>query len=388
MVKKDSYERKNSNERKTRSVNIQAGISFGDETDEPHSKANHGYSKSIPSPSVPLAGMGLMIHQRSSSDIEMDDMLHASYNLAFEKKRCTNELIPTMFDVNEDLQINSASNNPSFNPFFGASKEFRSVAERLMYTPQHEYMTWLPACPGHYVKDHLTYPTFLRLGIIDHRSQFFYYWNISSFLTNVLNAIIIPLWSGFYYAEDGNVVTGAYPEIFFFAYLVCSTVQMFLDFVIRCNLTYYATGGRIVCNRRAIVRNYLKSWFVVDLIAGLPYQMFIINQPNPPHYGYFELLRLIKFFRVLTTDIAFSSLVLQRFMLVTGIRINMMRVALVRSLLLLVIVIHIFACGAYVASKYIGLESPWESPVQNRDTISEKYFEAFYWATMTSTTTG
>ncbi len=338
-----------------------------------------------PENEVKLMGLKARHLPSNSADYE-DHKLSGSYNVAFEKKRLGNDLIPTTFDVNEELQINQTSLGKMSGNLFRQSV-LKSILEKFSGLQKHECMTWLPSNPGSYVKDHFSYPIFLRWGIIDHRSQFFYFWNMSSLVTNVLNAIIIPLWCGFYYDGDDTVVSSSFPESFFFVYLLLSTLQMCIDFIVHCNLTYYAPGGRIVCNRQAIVHNYLKSWFLVDFFAGFPYQLFLISK-EPPSYGYFELLRLVKFFRILTTDVGFTSFVIQIFMIKYGIRFNLTRVALVRSILLLVIVIHVFACGAYVMSNYLGLDYPWESNVVNRDSISAKYFEAFYWATMTSTTTG
>ncbi len=323
-------------------------------------------------------------HHSSYSVGDMDKSAQLRV-LAFEKKRFGNDLTPTTFDVNEELQINQTSLSKMSGTLFRQSV-FKSIVERLSIQ-KHEHMTWMPSNPGSSIKDQLSYPMFLRWGIIDHRSQFFFIWNIICMVANVLNAIIIPLWGGFYYEGGDSGVGNDLPGIFFFVFLLLSTLLMFTDVVVRCNLTYYAPGGRIVCNRRTIFHKYLKSWFLIDALAGFPYQLFMIN-PNPPHYGYFELLRLGKFFRIITTDVGFTSSVIQRFMLKHGIRFNLMKVALVKSLILLVIIIHAFACGAYILSNYIGLDSPWISPVENTDSIYAKYFEAFYWATMTSTTTG
>ncbi len=327
-----------------------------------------------------------MSYAETSSRALVYDVAHAaeyhrSINLAFSKKRLGKGLFPATFDVDQlpPFDYSGVSARNKVGARFGFPKSFSGG----LPSNKHEPVTWLPTESGIHIRDYLTYPTFLRWGIIDHRSHFFYCWNISSLITNLLNAIVIPLWVGFYYKGDRYVTR----EYFFFVYIVISTIQMFLDVIIRCSLTYYAPGGSIVSKRRVILHTYFKSWFIVDAIAGFPYQIFLINN-GPPTYGYFELLRLVKFLRILTTDVGFTSAVLCAFMLKHGLSFSLTQLALLKSFLLMVIVIHIIACGAYIVANYTGLDGPWESPVITHNEHDYKYSEAFYWATMTATTTG
>lgn len=46
------------------------------------------------------------------------------------------------------------------------------------------------------------------------------------------------------------------------------------DVVLNFNIAYYKRGT-LVNRRRRIVRKYLKTWFVLDMIASFPYTWFI-----------------------------------------------------------------------------------------------------------------
>ncbi len=328
-------------------------------------------------------GRMISVHCRGSS---FSNVLHSSYNEAVAKKRLGNDLLPSTYDMQE---LQTLLKETGRNKSLDRSKAFGKYLARSVENANFEHTTWTPIEPGMFIKDQLTYPVFLRRGIIDHRSHFFYCWNISSVLTSILNAIVIPLWVGFYFIGDSHVFKNmdGY-EGFFFTFILCTTIQNFTDVFIRSNLTFYSPGGRIVSKRKAIMQRYLKSWFIIDAIAGFPYQIFLIND-GPPTYGYCELLRLVKFLRILTTDVGFTSTVICGFLMQHGLNVSLRTLALVRALLLLIIVIHIIACGAYVVAHVIGLDVPWQSPLTNGpDTRSEEYSEAFYWATMTATTTG
>ncbi len=314
--------------------------------------------------------------------------LRKCYNEAFAKKRLGNDLLPKTTCDLEHLQY--LLNKPDRKgPLDMPRAPLGKRLSESSLVPRFEHTTWIPTESGICVKDQLTYPVFLRWGIIDHRSRFFYFWNISSVITNVCNAIIIPLFVGFYYVEDSYIFSNmdGY-DAFFFVFILCSTIQNFTDVLVRSNLTFYTPGGRIVSNRETIIRTYLRSWFIIDALAGFPYQFFSINN-GPPTYGYFELLRLVKFLRILTTDVGFTSAVICGFLMQHGLNISLRKLALLRSLLLLIIVIHIIACGAYIISNYMGSDAPWISLIHTGvGSRREQYTEAFFWATMTATTIG
>ena len=48
----------------------------------------------------------------------------------------------------------------------------------------------------------------------------------------------------------------------------------FIDIVLNFHTTYVGAGGEVVSDPKVIRLNYLKSWFVIDLLSCLPYDVF------------------------------------------------------------------------------------------------------------------
>ena len=51
-------------------------------------------------------------------------------------------------------------------------------------------------------------------------------------------------------------------------------VVFFIDIVLNFHTTYVGSGGEVVSDPKVITINYLKSWFVIDLLSCLPYDVF------------------------------------------------------------------------------------------------------------------
>lgn len=47
----------------------------------------------------------------------------------------------------------------------------------------------------------------------------------------------------------------------------------FTDIILNFRTTYVNCKGEVVSNSRSIALNYLKSWFIVDLLAALPFDL-------------------------------------------------------------------------------------------------------------------
>ena len=51
-------------------------------------------------------------------------------------------------------------------------------------------------------------------------------------------------------------------------------VIFFIDIVLNFHTTFVGAGGEVVSDPKVIRKNYLKSWFVIDLLSCLPYDVF------------------------------------------------------------------------------------------------------------------
>jgi len=54
----------------------------------------------------------------------------------------------------------------------------------------------------------------------------------------------------------------------------CIDVVFFLDIVLNFHTTYVSPTGEVISDPKLIRLNYLKSWFIIDLLSCLPYDIF------------------------------------------------------------------------------------------------------------------
>lgn len=78
-------------------------------------------------------------------------------------------------------------------------------------------------------------------------------------------------------------------------------VIFFLDILLNFHTTYVGQEGEVVSDPHVIRCNYLKSWFVIDVLSCLPYDVFSAFQstndvrPLMNHLIYFWRLVLFTF---------------------------------------------------------------------------------------------
>jgi hypothetical protein len=51
-------------------------------------------------------------------------------------------------------------------------------------------------------------------------------------------------------------------------------VVFFVDILLNFHMTFVGGAGEVVSDPRVIRMNYLKGWFVIDLLSCLPYDVF------------------------------------------------------------------------------------------------------------------
>ena len=68
-------------------------------------------------------------------------------------------------------------------------------------------------------------------------------------------------------------------------------VVFFIDIILNFHTTFVGPAGEVVSDPKIIRMNYLKSWFVIDLLSCLPYDVFNAFQ----HVDDVSITRLDKF---------------------------------------------------------------------------------------------
>lgn len=162
-------------------------------------------------------------------------------------------------------------------------------------------------------------------------------------------------------------------ENFFFWYSgVFLTLVFLIDLVLHFNTAYF-DRGEIVTDRAAIRRHYLKTWFFIDLISILPFELLSVSLPVSLfglHFDAAPPLRLLRLVRLLHLKALVNRWRHADFFNPSVIRLGIL-------LLWIVMVAHWAACGWIVLGN---IRPDYSAP--------ENYLRAFYWVITTFATIG
>ena len=103
-----------------------------------------------------------------------------------------------------------------------------------------------------------------RLGVVSTFLQAIWDWVI--LCLTFYTAIMVPYNVAFKYKTSEDVSLLVVDSIV--------DVIFFIDIVLNFHTTFVGPGGEVVSDPRIIRMNYLKSWFVIDLLSCLPYDVF------------------------------------------------------------------------------------------------------------------
>eukprot|EP00803_Ostreobium_quekettii_P000843 evm.model.scf_2715.1 EVM.evm.TU.scf_2715.1 scf_2715:1330-5254(-) len=162
------------------------------------------------------------------------------------------------------------------------------------------------------------------------------------------------------------------------------------DIIVKFNLAHY-NGDILVVNRHAISKQYLRYWFWVDLLGVFPVEVVALaimessklTLTGTYYISLFQLLRMVRLYRV---GKLFSYLE-------KNINISLMMLTLVRNLIVVLLSVHVAACGFYILARQHGIQNgdTWLSErSQELDvlTTKQKYIYSMYWGITTMTTVG
>jgi len=210
------------------------------------------------------------------------------------------------------------------------------------------------------------------------RSLFFFLWAQLLLLAFIYQVITIPVFLTF--AVDDTTETLALD-------VVCTAIFAG-DIVINFNAFYYEYG-ELIWKRRQIAVNYLRNWFLLDLLSAFPYhrlfEMSVFSQTDQD-YGFdthrmlrcLRLLRIFKLRQILDT-------IRQR---VVSRTFSFLFSCALLSIAVLSIA-HWVACGFYYVARFGPEHHNWIF-VKNFSNMSklDLYIVALDWTMSTLTTTG
>ena len=103
------------------------------------------------------------------------------------------------------------------------------------------------------------------------------------FLFILYQCIVIPYNISFSIKPEGvKLVIDTIIDVFFIADLRNTNIALLYIVFINFNCGFYRKGV-LVMTRKDIILNYLKTWFLLDLLASFPYS-WIINIDDPDSY--------------------------------------------------------------------------------------------------------
>jgi voltage-gated potassium channel len=199
----------------------------------------------------------------------------------------------------------------------------------------------------------------MKKFIINAESRLLIFWDIIILIASLYIAIEIPLVIVFKIEED-----------LFFRILNWFITSIYIfDIVLSFNTSVYVKGKEIT-DRLYIAKRYLKSWFIIDLLAAFPFSSLLISMKHMEALSkllkLFRLGRLLKLIRITGTIQKSASS-----------RINP---AILR---LLILVAWIMIIAHFISCSWIYLSEP----APGIDPVSQ-YIRAFYWTITTLTTIG
>ena len=204
---------------------------------------------------------------------------------------------------------------------------------------------------------------------IDPRSSFRRTWDLWIILLVIYSAVAIPYYSAFSKREKDWKVGLDYTFDCLFI----------LDIMFNFFTAYYDKFGRLVASRAKIKSNYLRTWFIIDVLASFPFELFAsigssgIDR-NSDIFSLFKFPRLLRLGRIL------------KFIERLGVYANIWRILRLLGIIILVLhwvtcLWHLIVCGSSDLNELdhamlAMCEKSWDSPADNA------YLQASYWAVL------
>jgi len=205
----------------------------------------------------------------------------------------------------------------------------------------------------------------MGLPLFNTNNKFIVIWEVYIFLITIMAAILTPLIIVF---DIRDMALQPFLETLL-------TISFLLDIGIQFSTTY-AVRQVLITDRNAIARRYLRSWFVIDLLAALP----VVSALSFLGFGrYHKILQYLRLMRMLKLLRAWKTLNRAR-------KLRFINPAIMKLSLLvfwILIAAHLVSCGwIFIGGNSIipDLASP--------SSQHQQYMVAFYWTITTLTTIG
>jgi len=229
-------------------------------------------------------------------------------------------------------------------------------------------------------------------GLIHPNSPFKLFWNPLISLTLLYTASVMPFRVGF--ADE------VYWD--FFAVLDLTIDGVFgVDIVVTFVSASVKADGTLEKDRARIAKSYLKGWFLIDLLAFVPFDLInyaLGTKSDESSLNYNNLARLLRLprlykllriFRIIKALRAYgNSGVIEK--LQDLLHLNSRLFKLFKFLMYVLVTVHIMACFWHFSAKIVNFDiDTWVVRYELQDkTDTQRYLVAFYWTVTTVVTVG
>ena len=168
-------------------------------------------------------------------------------------------------------------------------------------------------------------------------TNYFRVWSLILMIILIYTALAVPYRLSFTSDNDSD-------------WLIVDTiidVCFFIDILVTFNSSYYDKEMKLVINRKTIVMNYLKTWFLIDVVSSIPFQLFLDKNQQVNKLVRLSrvprITKILRLFKMLKFVKSFNSIeFIHRF--VEFLNISESIVRLFKFLASIILVVHINAC--------------------------------------------
>ncbi|OMJ92390.1 hypothetical protein SteCoe_4832 [Stentor coeruleus] len=172
-------------------------------------------------------------------------------------------------------------------------------------------------------------------------------------------------------------------------------IVFFFDILITFNTAIVSVSERIIYSRKSIAKNYMKFWFIIDLLSCIPLEIIDTNDTESASsynnflrilrvsrmYRFMRILRLLKLLRFLRSQYVNNLLMKNKFNTSSG--------RIIIFFFILAISVHILGCLWFYVSKTDNSHITWAFVYHIEDQPDyAQYLSSIYFVFTTLTTVG
>ena len=173
--------------------------------------------------------------------------------------------------------------------------------------------------------------------LLSPKTNYFRAWSFILMTILIYTALAVPYRLSFTSDNDSDwLIVDTIIDVFFF-----------IDILVTFNSSYYDQDMKLVINRKVIVMNYLKTWFLIDVVSCIPFQFFLEKKQQVNKLVRLSrvprITKILRLFKMLKFLKSFNSIeFINRFVEFMNISESIVR--LFKFLSAIILAVHINAC--------------------------------------------